>query len=106
MVDIKLALISLPVCKLFDDCEKWVSVWQECKRGFVTLWFWFYENVKRVKNDCLYNTLELGRDLLLFWEISKATDTKHACPEYDSKMAVYSFCKITVILLWYVENNS
>ena len=76
------------------------------ERGFVTLWFWFYENVKRVKNDCLYNTLEPGRDFLLFLEISKATDTKHACPEYDSKMAVYFFGKITVILWWYVENNS
>ena len=59
-----------------------------------------------MKNDCLYNTLEPGRDLLLFWEISKATDTKLACPEYDSKMAVYFFGKITDILLWYVENKS
>ena len=74
--------------------------------GFVTLWFWFYENVKRVKNDCLYNTLEPGRDFLLFLEISKVTDTKHAWPGYDSKMAVYFFGKITVILLWYVENTS
>ena len=33
------------------------------------------------------------------------TDTKHACPGYDSKMVVYFFCKITVILLWYVGIN-
>ena len=81
---------------LFDNSE----------RGFVTLWFWFYENVKRVKNDGLYNTLEPGRDLLLFLEISKATVTKHACSGYDSKIDVYFFEKITVILLRYVENNS
>ena len=68
---------------LFDNSE----------RGFVTLWFWFYENVKRVKNDGLYNTLEPGRDLRLFLEISKATDTKHACSGYDSKMDVHFFEK-------------
>ena len=76
------------------------------KKGFVTLGFWFYENVKRLKNDCLYNTLEKGRDFLLFLEISKATDTKQACSGYDTKMAVYFLFEITVILLWYIENNS
>ena len=59
-----------------------------------------------MKNDGVYNTLEPGCDFLLFLEISKATDTKHACSGYDSKMDVYFFKKITVILLWYVENNS
>ena len=59
-----------------------------------------------MKNDGLYNTLQPGLDFLLFLEISKATDTKHACPGYDSKMDDYFFENITVILLWYVENNS
>ena len=81
---------------LFDNSE----------RGYVTMWFWFYENVKRVKKNGSYNTLEPGRDFLLFLEISKATVTKHACWGNDSKMDDYLFEKITVILLWYVENNS
>ena len=58
------------------------------------------------ENDCIYNTIEPGRDFLLFLEISKATDTKQACSGYDTKMAVYFFDEITVILLCCVENNS
>ena len=59
------------------------------------------------KNDCIYNIIEPGCDFLLFLEISKATDTKQACSGYDTKMAVYFFGEISVIL-WctYVENNS
>ena len=58
-----------------------------------------------MKNDCLYNTSEPGCDFLLFLEISKVIETKHAGSGYDSKMAVYFFGKITVILLWYAENT-
>ena len=69
--------------------------------------FDFMRVCKKSKNDCLYNTMEPGRDFQLFLEISKATDTKQACSGYDTKtMAVYFFGEITAILLWYVENNS
>ena len=94
MVETKLALISLPVCKLTDDCENWVCVWQE-SNGFcnlvIILILW---ECKESENDWL------------FLEITKATDTKQACSGYDTEMAVYFLDGITVILLWYVENNS
>ena len=57
------------------------------------------------ENDCLYIAIEPDRDFLLFLEITKVTDTKQACSGYDTEMAVYFFCEITVSLLWYVENN-
>ena len=105
MVEMKLALISLPVCKLIDDCENWVYVWQESNGfcNFVILILWKY---KKSENDSLYGTIEPDRDFLLFLEITKATDTKQACSGYDTEMAVYFWVEITVILLWYVEKNS
>ena len=105
MVEMKLALISLPVCKLIDDCENWVCVWQESNGfcNFVILILWKY---KKSENDSLYNTIEPDRDFLLFLEITKVTDTKQACSGYDTEMAVYFWVEITVILLWYVEKNS
>ena len=106
MVEMKLALISLPVCKLTDDCENWVCVWQE-SNGFcnlvIILILW---ECKKSENDCLYNAIEPGRDFLIFLEITKATDTKQACSGYDTEMAVCFLDEIAVILLWYVEKNS
>ena len=62
---------------------------------------------KKSENDkSLYNTIEPDRDFLLFLEITKVTDTKQVCSGYDTEMAVYFLDEITVILLWYVENNS
>ena len=84
---------------------EFVYVWQESNGfcNFVILILW---ECKMSENDCIYNTIEPGRDFLLFLEISKATNTKQASSGYDTKMAVYFFGEITVILLWYVENNS
>ena len=48
----KLALISLPVCKLIDDCENWVFVWQESNEFciFVILILW---ECKKSENNCI-----------------------------------------------------
>ena len=83
---------------------EFVYVWQESNGfcNFVILILW---ECKMSENDCIYNTIEPGRDFLLFLEISKATDTKQACSGYDTEMAVYFWVEITVILLWYVEKN-
>ena len=58
MVKMKLTLISLPVCKLIDDYEKWTNefLFDKSKRGLFACNF--------VIN-------------LLFLEISKVTDTKN-----------------------------
>ena len=88
----KLALISLPVCKLVDDCET-EFVFDRSQMRFCNLVILILWQCKKSENDCLYNTIEPGRDFLLFLDISKATDTKQACSGYDTKMAVYFLLK-------------
>ena len=50
MVKMKLALISLPVCKLVDDCENYVCVWQE-SNGFCNFVILILRERKKSEND-------------------------------------------------------
>ena len=38
MVEMKMTLIFLPVCKLIEDCKNWVSVWQESNEFCICSW--------------------------------------------------------------------
>ena len=98
-------MFKILVCKLIVVCQNWDFVWQE-SNGFCIFVILILWECKKSEIDCLYNTREQGWNFLLFLVISKVTDTKQACSGYDTKMTVYFFGEITVILLWYVENNS
>ena len=60
--------------------------------GFVSLWFWSYESVKRVK-IIVVNTTRENKVAIFFYflKMSKVTDAQQACSGSDTKMAVHIF---------------
>ena len=85
MVEMKMTLIFLPVCKLIEDCKNWVSVWQESNEFCICSW------IRLCNTKLLYGYVDMYITLFYCINVLFGCYLVFGCPMTALKTTVVCF---------------